>query len=265
MEKYEQAVEKFIARKGYLSNKNVLGIVLYGSYTTGYNHDKSDVDLHIIMSDTIHELIRGAEIQDGFKIEYFEKPIHDLYESADNDFLTQGNALVPMIGHGRIIFDRFGEVKALQEYILTKYSNQLPPLSGDDAKEMALIIGNRVTQLEIMCSKNSVDFNHNYHLLIEKIRKFYSRVCGCADIPIAKASRIYTDKAYRDSLFKSDIPDSEFLAMYFKTVACDGTNEEKMNNIYALYSYAIRNLGLDPNNYRIKIKSRNNPMNKNHE
>jgi len=150
MEKYEIAVTSFIDKMGYLSNNSVLGIVLYGSYTTGYNHNKSDIDMHIIMKNEVEELIRGSIIEDGFKIEYFEKPIHDLYESADNDFETQNNALLPIIGYGRIIFDRIGAISELQRYVLTKYSQPLPPLANDDAKEMAVIIENRINKLQAM-------------------------------------------------------------------------------------------------------------------
>lgn len=265
MEDYKKALSTFIEKKGYLNNKDVLGIVLYGSYTTGFNHTKSDIDIHVIMSNNVEQLVRGAEMQDGFKIEYFEKPIHDLYESADNDFVTQNNALVPIVGHGIILFDRYGEIANLKNYILNKFSTPLPPLSGDDAKEMAVIIENRITQLEVMFNSSRIDFNHNYHLLIEKIRKFYSRLCGCPDIPVAKAFKIYTNEKYRESFCKSIIPDAEFIDMYFKAITCDENEKQKLEHVYNLYKYSIRALDIDPNNYRILIKSRNNPINKNHE
>lgn len=108
MEDYKRAVAAFIENKKYLVNKDVLGIVLYGSYITGYNHIKSDIDIHIIMSSNTKELIRGSEVHNGYKIEYFEKPLHDIYESIENDFLTQCNSLLPIIGKGIILFDRYG-------------------------------------------------------------------------------------------------------------------------------------------------------------
>ena len=265
MEKYEYAIKKFIEKKQYITNEQVLGIVLYGSFTTGYNHNKSDIDLHIIMKDNVEVLIRGVELHDGYKIEYFEKPIHDLYESADNDFLIQNNALLPIIGHGKILFDRNGEILKLQNYILKKYSEPLPKLTGDDAKEMAFIIENRITQLKMMFENNSPYFNHNYHLLLEKIRKFYARICGCADIPVTKVYKIYTDEAYRESFCKSIIPEPKFIKLYFDAVLYEGANNQKMNYIYELYEYSTKNLNINPNDYRIKIKSRNNPFNKNHE
>ncbi len=265
MEKYQIAVSNFINEMNYLRNDHVLGIIVYGSYTTGYNHKDSDIDMHIIMDDNDDKLYRGVTNINGFKIEYFEKPISDIYLSIENDFETNENAYLTIIGYGNILFDRNSEIKKLRDYILKKYNNPLPPLSGDDAKEMAFIIDNRIKKLKSMLVNNRPEFIYNYYLDIEKIRKFYSRLCGCANIPVDKTFKIYTDKRYRESFCKSVIPDTQFINMYFNAVTNTGTNEEKMSIIIELYNYATRNLEIDPNNYRILIKSRNNPMNRNHE
>ena len=265
MEKYQVAISDFIKKMNYLENNHVLGIIVYGSYTTGYNNKNSDIDMHIIKDDSDEKLYRGVSIIDGFKIEYFEKPISDIYLSIENDFETNENAYLTIIGHGKVLFDKDGKISKLQRYILDKYSQPLPALSGDDAKEMAVIIDNRMIKLRTMLENNKPEFIYNYYLVVEKIRKFYSRLCGCANIPVDKAFRIYTDKRYRESFCKSVIPDEEFLGMYFNAVTNNGSNEEKMDIVTELYNYSIRNLELNPNNYRILIKSRNNPMNRNHE
>ncbi len=265
MEKYEEALKLFINKMGYKTNENVIGIVLYGSHLTGYAHSKSDIDLHVIMRDNIDVLIRGASVDYDFKTEYFEKPLQDLYLSADNDFVSQNNAMVPIIGYGKILYDPTGVVKVLQGYILEKYKEPLPPLELDDAKEMAVIIANRISTLQVMYENDSPWFNHNYHKTIEKLRKFYSRKLGCPDIPDYKAEKLYSNENYRQAFCKSIIPDIEFIRLYFEAATCDGDNKEKMTYINAIYEYTTKDLNLDPNNYRIMIKSRNNPMNKIHE
>lgn len=265
MEKHEIAIQNFVNRMNYINNDKVLGIVFYGSFLTGFNNKKSDIDLHIIMDDEITQLVRGASMQDGFKIEYFEKPLHDLYESADNDFLTQNNALLPIIGYGRILFDKIGAISKLQNYVLQKYSVPLIPLSEDDAKELAVIIDNRIRALQSMLDNDKPEFNHNYHLVIEKMRKFYSRLSGCSDIPVAKAFRLYSNKDYRESFCNLTIPDENFLRLYFEATTCCSSNNEKMNYIHAMYEYTTRNLEVNPNEYRILIKSRNNPFNNVHK
>ena len=264
MEKYEVAVEQFIEKRGYLSNPDVLGIVLYGSYTTGYQDAQSDIDMHIIMSNNVQDIYRNEEKCNGFKIEYFEKPLHDLYESANNDFLMQENALLAIIGQGVILFDRCGEVKKLQAYVLKKYSVPLPPLDKDDAKEAAVIIYNRIIQLQKIYDRKQIDFHYQYCLLVEKIRKFYSKKCGCPSIPVAKVLRIYTDEEYRKSVYKAKIPDAKFIELYLKALTCQ-SDKEKLDCIYELYDYTTQSLKIDPENYRIKIKSRNDPFNRIHE
>lgn len=264
MKNYKNAVSDFIDKMNYLKNEHVLGIIVYGSYITGYNHKDSDIDMHIIMDDSDDKLYRGVSNINGFKIEYFEKPISDIYLSVENDFETNENACLTIIGYGNVLFDRKGEIKKLRDYIVKKYSNPLPPLSGDDAKEMAVIIDNRIIKLKSMLENNRPEFTYNYYLDVEKIRKFYSRLCGCPNIPVDKTFKIYTDKKYRES-FCTSIPDVDFINMYFNAVTNRGTNEEKMDIIVELYNYVTRNLEIDPNNYRILIKSRNNPMNRNHE
>ena len=122
MEKYQMAVSDFIAKMNYLGNNHVLGIIVYGSYTTGYNNKNSDIDMHIIKDDSDERLYRGVSNVDGFKIEYFEKPISDIYLSIENDFETNENAYLTIIGHGKILFDRTGDIGKLQRYILEKYS-----------------------------------------------------------------------------------------------------------------------------------------------
>lgn len=265
MKKYQDAIYDFIQNMNYLQNEHVLGIIAYGSYTTGYNHKDSDIDMHIIMDDCDDKLYRGVSNIDGFKIEYFEKPISDIYLSIENDFKTNENAYLAIIGFGNILFDRDGKIKKLQNDIIEKYSSPLPPLAGDDAKEMAVIIDNRITKLKSMLENNRPEFLYNYYLVIEKIRKFYSRLCGCPNIPVDKTFKIYTDKKYREAFCKSTIPDVDFINKYFNAVTNPCTNKEKMDIAIDLYNYTTRNLEINPNNYRIRIKSRNNPMNRNHE
>lgn len=265
MEKYEIAINNFINQMHYLENKHILGIILYGSYYTGYNHKDSDIDLHIITDYDQNTIYRGVNNIDNFKIEYFEKPISDIYLSIDNDFLINENAYETIIGHGKILFDRDKNIAKLKEYVLNKYSSPLPALVNDDAKEMAVIIDNRIIKLKNMLDNNRPEFISYYYLTIEKIRKFYSRICGCPNIPTDKAFKIYTDSNYRKSFCKENIPDQKFIDMYFNAISNNYNNYEKYNTINELYNYAKRNLNIDSNNYRILIKSRNNPLNKNHE
>ena len=157
------------------------------------------------------------------------------------------------------------DIEKLQNYVLEIYKKPLSPLESNDAKEMAVIIGNRLSKLNVMAKVRRFDFDYQYHLLIEKIRKFYSRLCGCPDIPVTKAYKIYTDDDYREAFCHGKVPEEDFIALYFEAIGCQGDIEEKLEYATKLYEYTTRDLKINLNHYRIRIKSRNNPMNTNHE
>lgn len=259
LEKVERAIASFIDRMGYLENEHVLGCFFYGSYLTGYSNKNSDVDLHIIFDNSNPKhLIRGNEYINEFRIEYFEKPINDLYLSADNDFNNQCNALLSIVGTSKIVFDKGEYLKQLREYVLEKFSKPLPPLEKETAKEYVSIINNRMEKLEKAVNDNSPYFYHLYHLTIEKIRKFYHKLNGLPEVPTSKVFRVYTDEDYRKSFYKDDIPEEEFIIMYLDAISDNDLDmKNKLKKVQDLYNYAKRDVSLEEDSYRILIKSRN--------
>lgn len=255
----EAIIKKFIKSMEYLENNHVLGVFFYGSFLTGYNNKKSDIDLHVIFDDEDSKhLIRGTKYIDGIRIEYFEKPISDLYLSVDNDYLNQNNALLSIIGTSKIIFDKNGELKKLQEYALNKFSKPLPALEKEDAREYVSILNNRMEKLNKAFEDDSPYFFHLYHLTLEKIRKFYHRLNGLPEVQTSKVFRVYTDENYRKSFYKENIPEQEFIDLYLDAIADSSLNKTNMiNKANQLYAYARRNVELEDEEYRILIKSRN--------
>ncbi len=256
-------IVKFIDKMHYLENEHVLGCFFYGSFLTGFNNSSSDIDLHVIFdnSDTKH-IIRGNAVIEGVRIEYFEKPIDDVYLSIDNDFNNQSNALLSIIGTSRIVLDKHGDLYKLQQYALEKFSHPLPPLDSEDAKECVSILNNRMEKLAKAADENSPYFNHLYHLTIEKIRKFYHKLNGMPELQTSKVYRVYTDERYRDSFYKDYIPEKEFVSMYIDAI-CDNSSDvkEKLIKVQKLFDFAKRNVDLNDKEYRILIKSRNKRYN----
>ena len=243
----------------YLENKHVLGIFFYGSFLTGYNNKNSDIDLHVIFDDSDPKhLIRGSKHIEGIRIEYFEKPLNDLYLSIDNDYQNQNNALLSIIGTSKIIFDKDGSLKELQEYALYKFSNPLPILENEDAREYVSIINNRMEKLRKAAEDDSPYFFHLYHLTLEKIRKFYHRLNGLPEVQTSKVFRVYTDENYRKSFYKEKIPELEFVSLYLDAITDTSLDKKKkLDKVNQLFEYSKRNVNLNEEEYRILIKSRN--------
>lgn len=243
---------------GYLNNEHVLGVFFYGSYLTGLNTDNSDIDLHIIFdNEEPNHLIRGNKIVDGTRIEYFEKPIDDIYQTINEDYINQNNATLTIFGTSKIIYAKDNQLKQLQEYVINKFSNPLPPLTDDEAKEQVSILNNRMEKLEKYAETNNPYFEHLYHLTIDKIRRFYHNLMGIPRIETSKGFRIYTDEKYRNAFHINKIPEQVFIEMYFKLISDTSLNKiQKYNLLSLMYEFTKRNVILE-NDYRIPIKSRN--------
>ena len=254
----EEKISSFIKNMGYLNNEHVLGVFFYGSYLTGLNTDNSDIDLHIIFdNEEPNHLIRGNKIVDGTRIEYFEKPIDDIYQTINEDYINQNNATLTIFGTSKIIYAKDNQLKQLQEYVINKFSNPLPPLTDDEAKEQVSILNNRMEKLEKYAETNNPYFEHLYHLTIDKIRRFYHNLMGIPRIETSKGFRIYTDEKYRNAFHINKIPEQVFIEMYFKLISDTSLNKiQKYNLLSLMYEFTKRNVILE-NDYRIPIKSRN--------
>lgn len=252
-----QKVLKFIREMDYANNQHCLGVIVYGSSLTGFNNANSDIDLHVVFdNDQQNYLIRGSKIIDGTKIEYFEKPIRDIYLSIENGYLNQNNAFFAMIGNGTIVFERENKLSLLQQYAINRFSDTMPPLSDDEAREQVSIINNRMEKLEKYAIDNNPFFVHLYHLAIDKIRKFYHKAIGISKIQTSKVYRIYTDEEYRKSMYKKN-PEPEFVNMYLNIITTNCNDKlQKLQMVKQFYNYTTRNINLGVD-YRIFIKSKN--------
>ncbi len=258
-------IQKFIKEKNYIQDENVLGILFYGSSKYGLNNQNSDIDLLIIYNDSDNlnnkfPLIRGNAYVEGMRIEYFKKTIREIYINAEEDYMTQSNASLSIVGKADIIYEKNNAMHYLQEYILNKFKNGVPSITEDKAKEELATISNRIERLEKYAVSNQYGyyFDHLYNLIIEMIRKFYHELNGIPRIEAYKGFKLYTNKKYQDMFAINSIPEPEFLKMYFELVQNqEKTPKEKLEKIRAFYDYAKRTLDFDENNHRISIKSRN--------
>lgn len=254
----EDKISSFIRDMGYLNNEHVLGVFFYGSYLTGLNTENSDIDLHIIFDNEVpNHLIRGNKIVDGTRIEYFEKPLEDIYQTVNEDYTNQNNATLTIFGTSKIIYAKDNQLQQLQDYIVNKFSNPLPPLTDDEAREQVSILNNRMEKLEMYAETNNPYFEHLYHLTIDKIRKIYHNLMGIPRIETSKGFRLYTDEKYRNAFRINKIPEQIFIEMYFKLISDTGLDKiQKYNLLNKMYEFTKRNVALE-NDYRIPIKSRN--------
>lgn len=253
-----KTIQDFLKTNHYLQDEHILGVLFYGSYKYGLNNQNSDIDLHIIYDDSNPEhLIRGNTFVNGIRIEYFEKTISDIYNNVEEGYTTQDNATESIIGKSEIIYEKNNSMQDLQEYVLNRFKNGLPPLTENEAKEQVSIINNRMEKLKKYAEEDSYFFEHLYHLTIEKIRRFYHNLNGIPRIETYKGFKLYRNKQYQDMFSIHNIPDQRFLEMYFELIQSQGKSKNEMfERLKEFYEYAKKTVDLEEHNYRIPIKNK---------
>ena len=250
-------ITKFIEEMGYISDEHFLGAIVYGSSLTGFDTETSDIDLHVIFDNSNpNRIIRGESLIDNKKIEYFEKPIEDVYLMAENEFLNQNNASFSIIGKGEIVYERNGALTNLQKYVINRFKDNLPPLDINEAREQISIIDNKIQKLENLVKEDSPYFNHFYHIVLEKMRKIHHRIIGIPKIPTSKVHKIYTDEAYRKSTYKTN-PAQDFVEDYLNLVTQGTDKKQMLESLKLFYNKVKQNIELE-DEYRIPIKRKKN-------
>lgn len=249
-----EVINDFVNEKGYTQNQDCEGIIFYGSRSTGFETEESDVDLQILFND--HPLMRGISIFHGYRFEYFEKTLGDMYGRAVHDYEHQSNVMLSMIGNGITIFDRQGKLEKLKQYVKDLYSNPLPPLSTQEDNEQLVIIANRLIDLKKLALRNDLYFERLYHLTIEKIRNYYYKRHGFPEISTSKVLDLYNNKEYSDKI-KKITPPQEFIELFEYSLQPNLNCIERYEIAEKLFNYAKKGNDIDPNNFLIPIKSRN--------
>jgi hypothetical protein len=84
MQEWKIALEEFL--KDWKIRNDVVGALVCGSYITGNPSKRSDIDVHILLSDDVEWRERGNRIINGFLIEYFVNPPKQIRRYFQEDF-----------------------------------------------------------------------------------------------------------------------------------------------------------------------------------
>ena len=235
-----------------LDKDNILGVIVYGSVTTGYFDKNSDIDLLVLLN-YAEQTTRGVKHVNGVKIEYFIKPIEK--------FLSEGVAFTNSNCPSHLALNQNAVILYGQEDFLknilnadNQFYNKNHKKPNINFEQKIVQIDNRIASLENIYKRNGSEFYMVYYNILELIRTTHSAHAGEADIPFVKAYRIYTDseyyKKYVGEKAANPIPDPEFVELYVRCVE-QSDKETMLKNLYALYNYEKSHYKIDPKDYEL--------------
>ena len=231
MEKWEIVLDKFL--KEYINEDYAIGAVLCGSYATGNNTLNSDIDVHIITKNTNWKE-RGNKIIDDMMVEYFINPISELYKYMEEDHIRRKRmSTANMLGYGKIICDKTGDILKLKEDALEYYKKEF---MKPDEKEIMLnnyMCWDLMDELKDKISNNE-NIEMNYYMLLKELLNVYFYKNNIATIPYTKIEKIFRNDLYRERYHLKNFVNDEF-----RSLVLDCFDNKNYDSIKKLYDYVI--------------------------
>ncbi len=239
-----------------LDTDNFLGAVTYGSSVTGFSSKNSDIDLLILLREA-DCTVRGVKIYEGHKVEYFIKPIEKFLSETIKYTNSNCPTQVALEQNGYILYDEYGLIENILKTSSDYYKkNRQKPNKNYDLTFVQ--IENRIASLRNIFERNGAEFYMVYYNILEMIRQWHSQTHDEADVPFAKAYRVYTDKSYYDKYVSNEagnsLPDKKFIDLYTKCVEQKTDKTKMLSNLQLLYDYEKSFISINPNDYELELK-----------
>ncbi len=248
----DEFLEKFIY-PSILDKDNLLGVITYGSSTTGFSSKNSDIDLLIILN-YAEKSTRSVKLFKGRKIEYFIKPIEKFLSEGVKFAKTNCPSHVALEQNAYFLYDR-NDLIANMLKADAQFYNENRSKPNLDFNIKLVQIENRIASLKNILERNGKEFHMVYFNILEMIRDLHSKNHEEAEIPFAKAYRIYTDKKYYDKFVSSKasnpLPDKIFVKLYTRCVEEYQNKTQMMQNLQDLFDYEKNHYSINPQNYEI--------------
>ncbi|MGE7929082.1 nucleotidyltransferase domain-containing protein [Lysinibacillus xylanilyticus] len=240
MEEWKMALEEFL--KDWKNRNDVVGALVCGSYITGNPSRRSDIDVHIILSDDVDWRERGNRIINGFLIEYFANPSHQIHKYFQGDFQNQRTMSMVQIITGKILFDNTGILNELKIEAEHWLNNEYDELNKTVLEIKKYILWDSLDNLKDCFEQKRVDFAFVYFNSLAKLFSEYCQFLRLESIPYNQVHSYLVDPVYVKKYLKSVFPDSIFKEMFLK--ALQEADKQKMMETYEdLVNHVFNQMG----------------------
>ena len=240
LEKWKRALSLFLEE--YEDNDDVIGALLCGSYASGNETNNSDIDVHLILKDSVDYRQRGVKEVNGFLIEYFMNPIRILKKEIEEENIDGGNCTTTMFAYGKIIYDLEGKVKELQDFATDYFDKPLKDKSINQIKMNNYHIWDLLDELKTALDEKSNNFELIYYNLLSKIYNCYAEYLNIPKLAISKTYKILSNEEFRKKYHVYKLPEKEFIKLYLDCFE-KMIKEDMFNNISKLVEYYFNKQG----------------------
>lgn len=204
-----QRLETFLADCSF--NDDIDGVVACGSIVAGHGTPHSDLDVQIVLKDSVAYRERGNKVVDGLLIEYFANPPRQTELYFEEDLRRNKRITATMFATGEVILDKTGSVAQLrqkaQEYLRR-------PFSKGGKNELAkYALWDDLDNLQGMDLQSPYG-RYAYYVTLQRLYTMYVEFLGADMGPTSKLERYFHDADWRAKHAIEEFPDAEFVRLF---------------------------------------------------
>lgn len=240
MERWEKAAHAFLEE--WKRKKYFLGAAVVGSYPIGYSNVFSDVDLMIILSDTITWRERGSTIVDGFLIEYFANPVKKIKKNIREAQKDRELSTVRMFTTGKILFDKTGVVMKLKREANKQMQKKFPKTSTQWLHEKRYELWDMLDSLRSLHHNRAPHYHYWTHVALHEVVSIYATFLRVEEPNPFRLYSILTDPSFRKAYKASLFPDSTFNTL-LRSCITEKNREQLHKKTQKLISHVLKKMG----------------------
>jgi len=213
---WQLALEKFLEE--WKEKDFVEAALLTGSRAIGTDTLYSDVDIYIILSDSVDWRERGNKVIDGVLIEYFANPSRQIKHYFEKEFKENSRCTARIVATGKVLFDKTGIAEELKREALNYMEK---PFQKPDEVWIEIAkygLWDMLDSVKDAKERNDPSFSYLYHLTLNRAFEVYSKFL-CVEVPVAsKVYRMFTEEKFRKAYLFEPFPDEKFVALFLSAM-----------------------------------------------
>ncbi len=202
----------------FKANHNVVGALVCGSFVTGNPSERSDIDLHIILTDEAAYRERGNVIREGTLLEYFANPPKQLRKYFADDYKSGKPMSLVQFSTGEVLFDNSGVLTELKQEAQELLKRKRPTPPGFKIELWKYTIWDLNDNLQDAFESNAEDFSFVYHISLSNLFTIYCDFVGYPNHAFRNILSILRDENKRRKYLLADFPDQGFSSMFVQAI-----------------------------------------------
>ncbi|MGE7752468.1 nucleotidyltransferase domain-containing protein [Lysinibacillus fusiformis] len=237
---WRKALETFL--NDWQGRDEVVGALVCGSYVTGHPSERSDIDVHIILSNDVKWRERGNQIVDGFLIEYFANPPGQIRRYFQDDFNKHRTMSMVQFQTGQILFDYTGIINELKLEAYAWQEKNYETINKTVLELKKYGLWDMLDNTKDCYEQKRGDFIFVYHHALATLFMEYGQFLNVDTIPTYQIHAYLVDPIYLQKYMKSAFPDEHFKQMFLHALK-ESNTEQMLESLEALVSYVLKQMG----------------------